>query len=126
MPRGCSRRTTLGLAEAATREGAARRRAFFLETPSKKPRRINDSRFIDPGAQRLATHSNLDLGRDRGRKAAEEAIDVYRAATKGEKNRTGAVRFVNEKDKDEKELLPPPRRRRTAASAAKKEEKATA
>jgi hypothetical protein len=35
-------------------------------------------------------------------------IDVYRAATKGEKNRTGAVRFVNEKDKDEKELLPPP------------------
>jgi hypothetical protein len=61
-----------------------------------------------------------------GRKAAEEAIDVYRAATKGEKNRTGAVRFVNEKDKDEKELLPPPRRRRTAASAAKKEEKAIA
>jgi hypothetical protein len=68
----------------------------------------------------------LTLGRDRGRKAAEEAIDVYRAATKGEKNRTGAVRFVNEKDKDEKELLPPPRRRRTAASAAKKEEKAAA
>jgi hypothetical protein len=44
--------------------------------------------------------------------------------TNGEKNRTGAVRFINEKDKDkdEKRLIAQPPRRR-AATAAEKERK---
>jgi predicted acylesterase/phospholipase RssA len=46
-------------------------------------------------------HSNLDHGREEGKAAAKKACMEYRTA--GEENRTGKVRFINEKaEEDEK------------------------
>ena len=69
------------------------------------------------------SHENLNRGRAAGYKAADEAYKEYMKKTNGEKNRTGAVRFINEKDKDEKRLIAQPPRRGAAATAEKKEEK---
>ena len=69
------------------------------------------------------SHENLKNGAAAGYKAADEAYREYMKKTNGEKNSTGAVRFINEKVKDEKRLIAQPPRRGRAATAEKKEEK---
>ena len=70
------------------------------------------------------SHENLNRGRAAGCNAADEAYKEYMKQTNGKKNPTGAaVRFINAKSKDEKNLIAQPPRRGAAATAEKKEKK---
>jgi predicted acylesterase/phospholipase RssA len=47
------------------------------------------------------SHGNLDVGVERGYVAADQAYQLYMAETGGQKNGSGAVRVINDKDKDD-------------------------
>jgi predicted acylesterase/phospholipase RssA len=58
---------------------------------------------VDPHVNFKWTHSNLDHGRERGYRAADEAYTQYKDKTGGKKNATGEVRIINERKEDHRE-----------------------